>query len=199
MAKLVRAHKGQPSPEEIALKRAARAQKKADLEAAEAAEDGVVHSHALVYSFAEHSIEVLEDWSGEGSPLAGMQWLGGVTLARLVDDRSRFPQGWFRDRRVLEVGAGVGMTSVLLALLGARVTCTDMDLTKAEPNVEANLAERPDVRERLELVELDWYNPELTRFDLSRPFDMIVAGDCCYEPAVGRVEKGAEKGGAPWA
>ena len=170
---------GRPTEEEIAAKRAARAAKKAEKLAAD--EEGHIFTseQLLTYTFAEHELSIQEDWSGEGSALAGMQWLGGVTLARFVDDRVRYPPGYFSGKSVMEVGAGMGMTSILLALLGADVTLTDLDIGKAVLNVEANLTTAPDARKRLRLATMDWYAPDLERFTL--PVDMVVAGDCCYQ------------------
>mmetsp|Transcript_15053 Transcript_15053/g.44590 ORF Transcript_15053/g.44590 Transcript_15053/m.44590 type:complete len:290 (-) Transcript_15053:28-897(-) len=171
------APRARPSPEEIERKRLERAQKKEAAEARDPDEMLEAMSHALHYDFREHVVEIQEDWSGDGSGLAGMQWLGGLSLARFFDDRDRFPAGHFKDKRVLEVGAGCGLTGILLAHLGARVTITDLDVTKAEPNVEANLAPGV-VRERVELTALDWKNPLAA--GIVGTFDMIVAGECCY-------------------
>ena len=171
--------KSKPSEAEIAALRAARAKKKAD-EAADL--DSIdVGSHTLKYSFREHVVTIEEDWSGEGSALAGMQWLGGMALARMFDDLRWFPAGSLSGRRVMEVGAGCGLTSILLALLGANVTLTDMDTAKALPNVAANLRDE-ETKARLTVAEMDWYSPGLERFP--QPFEIIVAGDCCYQPAV---------------
>lgn len=160
-----------------AEKRAQRASKKAlSLE-----DEDVGFSQRLTYQFQSCTIYIEEDWSGEGSGIAGMQWLGGVTLSRFFDDRERFPS--FESRRVIEFGAGCGLTSMLLAIRGAHVTLTDIDITKAQPNIEINMSDaHQDARERLVLSRLDWSDPQLERFNL--PFDMIVAGDCCYVPSV---------------
>jgi len=68
-----------------------------------------------------------------------------------------------------------------LALLGADVTLTDMDVEKAIPNVEANIT-CEEVKSRIQIAIMDWLSPDLHRFAV--PFDIIVAGDCCYEPVV---------------
>ncbi len=92
--------------------------------------DGGVGSQTLSYTFTNIAPVVIEeDWSGTGSGLAGMQWLGGVALSRFFDER--FPVGYFEGKRVLEVGAGCGLTSICLNKLGAHVTCTDCDISKA--------------------------------------------------------------------
>lgn len=170
-----------PSEEEIAEKRAARARKRDRVGEFAEDDEGFVSAHKLEYKFSKHVIEVEEDWSGDGSALAGMQWLGGVTLARYFDNSSFFPVGSFDGKRILEVGAGVGMTSILLALMGANVTLTDLDLEKSQPNIAANLTD-PVARARLTSAKLDWAAPDLDRFDL--PYDIIIAGDCFYVPDV---------------
>jgi hypothetical protein len=131
----------------------------------------------LEYVFSAHTIRISEDWSG---PTSGMQWIGGVVLARFFDDRSRFPHGSFEGKRIIEMGAGCGLTSLLLLFLGANVTMTDIDLSKASPNVFDNVLEA-SCRERLQMERIDWHDPDVERFDV--PFDYIVAGDCCYQPA----------------
>ena len=172
MAKL----SGMRTEEEIAAIRAERANKKS----LGLTEDdvGALSGHSLAYSFFEHDISIEEDWSGEGSGLAGLQWVWGATLARFFDDRSRFPPKYFEEKTVCELGAGVGLTSILLALLGADVTLTDLDCDKALANVEANLA-TTELRSRLQITALDWYHPDLST--LNPPYDILVAGDCCYE------------------
>jgi len=166
------------SEEEIKAIREARAQKRADANAA--ADDVNTTDASLNFVFSNHVIQIQEDWSGEGSGLAGMQWLGGVTLARYFDDARHFPAGSFNGKRVVEVGAGIGLTSILLTLLGAEVVMTDMDVSKAMPNVNAMVDS--SARARLTVAEMDWFAPQVERFQ--RPVDVIVAGDCCYQPAV---------------
>lgn len=76
-------------------------------------------------------------------------------------------------RRVLELGCGLGLVSVVAALQGARVLCTDHEeaaLTFARRNARSNACS--DVRFRL----VDWRRPALRR-----RYDCILAADVIYE------------------
>ncbi|CAM9365445.1 unnamed protein product, partial [Choristocarpus tenellus] len=44
-----------------------------------------------------------------------------------MDSRQIFPEDYFEGLRVIEVGAGCGLTSIYAALRGANVVITDMD------------------------------------------------------------------------
>lgn len=170
--------KARLTEEEIAVLRAERAAKKAEIESDDL--DNMVSAHTLQYTFHEHVLDIEEDWSG---PTSGMQWLGGVTLSRYFDNRDIFPKDYFKGKRVLEVGAGCGLTSLLLVMLGADVTMTDIDIEKAIPNIESNVdVDDVEKRSRIHLHRVDWFKPELERFNL--PFDIIVSGDSYYQASV---------------
>ena len=76
-------------------------------------------------------------------------------------------------RRVLELGCGLGLVSVVAALQGARVLCTDYEeaaLAFARQNARGNACRR--MRFRL----VDWCHPALRR-----RYDCILASDVIYE------------------
>ena len=76
-------------------------------------------------------------------------------------------------RRVLELGCGLGLVSVVAALQGAWVLCTDHEeaaLAFARRNAQGNACR--SVRFRL----VDWCRPALRR-----RYDCIVAADVIYE------------------
>ncbi len=157
------------SPQEIDAIRRERAERKTQDDA------DVVQMGAMTLEFHDSlRLTVEEDWHCEsGDAIAGLQWAGGVRLARFFDDRSVFGQDYWRDKQVLELGAGQGLTSCLLSTLGCkRVVCTDADVTHALLTVERNadvLTEPPEV------VAYSWGvgEPPLQA-------DIIVCGDCLY-------------------
>ena len=154
------------SPEEIAALRLARAQRQNE-------KDGLddVGFGGLRYEFRAGSIEVREDWHSDKDGIAGLQWAGGMRLARYFDDELSPEEDW-TDRRVLELGAGCGLTSCVLAKLGALVDCTDVEPSFAEETVAANQFRRNPPR----VLKYKWSSTRCS----SSSYDVIVAGDCLY-------------------
>jgi len=89
---------------------------------------------------------------------------------------------------VLELGSGAGLGGIAAAMLGARVTLTDVAdvLPLLRENVAGNFqtamwAEHVALREQfgsLTVRELDWTKPE--QLDGYGTFDCIIATDCVY-------------------
>jgi len=97
-------------------------------------------------------------------------WPSGAALARLVTGSD------LAGKRVLELGCGLGLPSILAALGGARATATDwsqdaVDFTRA--NAERNGA-------RLATVVASWADPG-PLVDAA-PWDVVLAADVLYEP-----------------
>ncbi|CAN0265646.1 unnamed protein product [Pylaiella littoralis] len=162
--------------------RAARKLEQQEAEVAAGVDDGS-SIMTLKYSFQEPvgEVRITEDWSGDGNGLAGLQWPGGVMLCRYMDSRQVFPEHHFSGRRVIEVGAGCGLTSIYAALRGADVTITDMDPGKCVDNVDMNLGPR-GLADRASVRRLEWdCAEELAEFE--PPYDVLIVGDCLYEEA----------------
>jgi predicted nicotinamide N-methyase len=105
----------------------------------------------------------------EALPYWAELWPSGVALARALRGRA------LRGARVLELGCGLGLPSIVAALHGARVLATDwsqdaLDATSA--NAERNGAQ-------LEVLRLDW-NAPADVVELA-PFDLVLAADVLYE------------------
>ena len=95
-------------------------------------------------------------------------WPSSVALARYAMQHLDL-----RHRQVLELGCGLGLVSVVAALQGARVLCTDYEpdaLGFARHNARCNASR--GVRFRL----VDWRQPALRR-----RYDYILASDVIYE------------------
>lgn len=101
-------------------------------------------------------------------PLFGVLWPAGLVLA---EEMSSFPVA---GKRVLEIGCGLGLSSLVLQRRGADITASDHH-PLAEEFLSANavlngLAEVP-----FRIAQWSGPNPELGRFDL------IIGGDVLYE------------------
>jgi len=101
-------------------------------------------------------------------PLFGMFWPAGLALAEAM---THFP---VEGKRILEVGCGTGLSSLVLQRRGADVTASDHHPLAAEfleHNVQLNAL--PPIRYH----DAQWQepNPELGEFD------MIIGGDVLYE------------------
>jgi predicted nicotinamide N-methyase len=105
----------------------------------------------------------------EALPYWAELWPSGVALARALRGRS------MRGARVLELGCGLGLASIVAALHGADVLATDWSdeaLAATRANAERNGA-------TLEVLRVD-FNDARDVVDLA-PFDLILAADVLYE------------------
>lgn len=107
--------------------------------------------------------------SAEAFPLFGIIWPSSEVLAKLLLAMD------LEDKRVLEVGCGVALTSLILNARGVNVTAMDIHPMAGEM-LEINT--RLNGQSPIPFVDGSWgddFN------DLGR-FDLMVAGDVLYEP-----------------
>lgn len=125
---------------------------------------------------AENAYEVWEitrlgdDAAEPPVPYWSFPWAGGQALARHLIDHP----GLARDRRVLDLAAGSGLVAIAAMKAGAAsAVANDVDPFAAaaqELNARANGT-------AIEIVERDLLDESVT----PRDFDLVVAGDVCYE------------------
>jgi predicted nicotinamide N-methyase len=96
-------------------------------------------------------------------------WPSGVALARLVRRRP------LRGLRVLELGCGLGLPSIVAALGGARVLATDWSVEALE--VTAANAERNGAA--LDSAAISWNEPQ--RLLEGGTWDLVLGADLLYE------------------
>jgi predicted nicotinamide N-methyase len=120
------------------------------------------------------SAELPDAGAVEWAPIApywSVLWRSGVALARELDGVP------LRGRRIVELGCGLGVPSIVAARAGADVLAADSS-TQALSLVARNAGEN-DVR--LETAAVDWEEPaELVK---RAPFDLVLAADVLYERA----------------
>jgi predicted nicotinamide N-methyase len=113
--------------------------------------------------------EVLDavGWDGVRNPYFGQIWPAAIALAEHLPARSDVA-----GRTVLDLGCGPGLTGIVAAHLGGRVTFADVmpeALALAERNAEANGVHG-------DLLELDLAKPAA-----GRRFELLLAADLVYE------------------
>jgi predicted nicotinamide N-methyase len=99
-------------------------------------------------------------------PYWAFAWPGGQALARLCLDRPELIEG----RRVMDFGAGGGVTSIAAAMTGARVVAVDID-AYARAAIALNAAANGVTVKILDRIALD----------APPPVDILLFGDMCYE------------------
>jgi predicted nicotinamide N-methyase len=110
-------------------------------------------------------MDVLDDF-----PLWAKIWKASWVLSGYLADMPVAP-----DKQFLEIGAGVGLVSIVAASFGHRVTMTEYNpdaLNFAHANAHLNNCSDLPIR------KLDWHRPRL-----SGRFDMIVASEITYRQA----------------
>lgn len=100
-------------------------------------------------------------------------WTSSLELSRwCLEDAD------IKDKRILELGCGLGLAGIAAAKAGAIVTCSDYEhdaLDFARYNAVRNLSEEI-LASRIVFLQLDWRDlPSLEKFD------MIIGADVVYE------------------
>jgi len=117
------------------------------------------------------SAELPDEGGVEWAPIApywSVLWRSGVALATELGAMD------LADRRVIELGCGLAVPSIVAARAGAMVVATDVcseALVLARRNADLNAAE-------LETAVLDWTAPRVS----GPGFDLVLAADVLYEP-----------------
>jgi predicted nicotinamide N-methyase len=120
------------------------------------------------------SAELPDKGGVEWAPIApywSVLWRSGVALARELDGLP------LRGRRVVELGCGLAVPSIVAARAGAAVLATDScaeALTVVKRNADENGV-------RVGTAAVDWKEPE--QLVARAPFDLMLAADVLYERA----------------
>ncbi|PWN38077.1 uncharacterized protein FA14DRAFT_177355 [Meira miltonrushii] len=126
----------------------------------------------------------LKQVAGDGSTTGSSLWLSSQILVCYLQQKydRRIPPKDFSNNRVIELGAGIGLTSLVLERLGWNVIATDIAPplhTVLGPNVSRNSQGGVEVR------SLDWTTISNDVIDESDfDVDLVVTADTIYQPAL---------------
>ncbi|XP_072033735.1 protein N-lysine methyltransferase METTL21A-like [Amphiura filiformis] len=134
------------------------------------------------YSFVKTELVIKQKWEDIG--VAAVVWDAAVVLAEYLEKNSE--EFSLQGKRVVELGAGTGLVSMVAALLGAKVIATDRKLALQflQENIQDNfpcikdengLCEQDD--KRISVKELDWGQNHKQFHPI---FDYIVGADIVY-------------------
>lgn len=101
-------------------------------------------------------------------PISGLVWPSSVVLAKIIDEVD------FENKRILEVGCGIGVASIFAALKKADITASDY-----HPLVNTFLNNNAEINglDSIKYFHGDW---RLPISDVGN-FDMVIGSDLLYE------------------
>ena len=144
----------------------------------------------LEYTFADLTLHLRSRAPGRSFRNTGVAlWEASASLAEWLSTTHRLPKVDHIDgegRPVgLELGAGLGLPSFVLASRGYAMTATDGDeevLSLLRSNVRANARALPDPDEAgIRIERLRWGDAmDIERAQQRQPYDVLVAADCVY-------------------
>ncbi|KNC86213.1 50S ribosomal protein L11 methyltransferase [Sphaeroforma arctica JP610] len=132
----------------------------------------LITSDCELYRAGENELAVLRTEHNIEAPFWGFAWPGGATLARYIIDNPHTVKG----KRVLDIGAGCGIVALACRLAGAsHISVNDIDdcaLASCEINAHVN---------NMEFDCFDSTNLIGGSIPEEIPWDVVLAGDICYD------------------
>jgi predicted nicotinamide N-methyase len=121
-------------------------------------------------------------------------WDASIVLAHFLARNARkgeFARHKVKGKHALELGSGMGLGGLALAMLGCNVVLTDLPsvLPRLQRNYEMNLSKSALTASRsalvgnvghIEVKALDWSQPEQREAFADTKWDYILAADCIY-------------------
>jgi len=115
-----------------------------------------------------------QDFKGE---LGATVWDAAIVLCKYFENIEDFPVGFFKNKKVIELGAGTGLVGLALSRLGSNVTLTDQKqmLPLLQHNAKLN-----NLDTKVNVEEFNWGEQPA---QLTPPYDIVLLSDLiagCY-------------------
>lgn len=140
------------------------------------------HSDHYIYRYRDHPLKLVQIPNGElkGLGTGTFVWPAAHILAKYLEQMGVLLAG----KRVCELGAGVGLTGIIAALLGAEVTLTDTEVIL--PLLVATVADLSiqlpcELAAHLQGVKVeayDWNETPVFGHEGKDAFDVLIISDC---------------------
>ena len=136
------------------------------------------------------SLSIMQDPGSEQrghGEAGGVVWKCAASMGHHLCDRRYFPQGYWQNKRCLEIGAGTGILGLAAARLGAVVTITDYgELSELiAHNIKRNLS--PAQQALTAVDSLDWNQPTTAVRFPPEKWDVILISDVVWADGYGRL------------
>jgi predicted nicotinamide N-methyase len=115
--------------------------------------------------------------------LVGLQvWRGALLLADYILHNNKK----FRNKGILELGSGVGLSSIVSAMYAKKVVCTDIDIGGLLNLIKTNVLKNNHLcqsKDNVEVMELDFLNLKYSDKlnDALKEIDFVIAADVIYD------------------
>jgi predicted nicotinamide N-methyase len=139
---------------------------------------GLLEKYVHPFKFQFHNKEFIfhQDNVTQPQDLGNTVWDGSLVLGAYLSNQKVFKEGYWKGKRLVELGAGVGVTGILAASLGASVVLTDLDniVPLLEKNAQTNQKYAPLP---IQVAVHSWGDDVK---HLKPPVDAILAAECVY-------------------
>jgi len=130
---------------------------------------------------AGHVIPLLQGNVTELSEVGMTVWDGSIIMNNYLERQFNKNPNYLADKRVLELGSGIGVTAIAAALLGAKVTATDnnsdvLEILKTNVKNVSHIVKHP-----ITVTAFEW-GSNLSQ--LNPPYDIILGADVVYGEGV---------------
>jgi predicted nicotinamide N-methyase len=131
------------------------------------------------FTFLGKTVVIKQAHESKDAGTGGAVWDGAIVFSYYVQN---FVGDKWQGKRVIELGSGLGLVSIVCALAGADVLATEGD-SLLLPTLKYNITQNTDRHEHEIDLEQYWWGDDISMSKIDPPYDIIVASDIIYKEA----------------